>query len=234
MPVQGGETWRHRAPQSLSRRRRCERHGKPSDLLSWSARDGGAERRGEQLASQADTEQRFASPERLLNEPDFVLQERILVLFIDAHRPAHHHEASVPVQGTWHWLLLECTDVLDGDALGCEDVSNQTRRFTRDVLDGADGLLGHGALGWRWIGVGLEQCLGRLASRRSTVSVGSAAASHLQRAEKILLQIFDVLDTHRHTHQAVADAGALAFLAAHLAMGSTAGDADEAFHAAQA
>jgi hypothetical protein len=104
-------------------------------LLLRSTRYRRTERGSQKLAAKADSQDGPSLAQGVLDQADFLPQKRIFVLFINAHRPAHHNQTGMITEAARNRLTLEWADEVEGDVASLERLSNQAGRFHSHVLN---------------------------------------------------------------------------------------------------
>ena len=98
-----------------------------------------AERSGDELTPQAEAEQRTARRDALLEPLELAIDERVLVVLVDADRPAEHDEKIGREDVDGVELGRRHVDVGNGVAALCEQGREQPQIFERNVAESERG-----------------------------------------------------------------------------------------------
>ena len=141
VPVVAHERLRRAAPQQIRVGVAGQFHRVPADFLLLAAAHGGTQRGGQQLAAQADAQDRPFVLEGLIDEAHGVHQEGVAVEFVHAHGAAQDDESGGVSDVLGDGFAGEGAHVLGFQSVALQHLGDDAQVFALDVLQDLD--LGH-------------------------------------------------------------------------------------------
>jgi len=140
VPVQDGHAFE--IPERALSSFRSEGERRPADLLGCSGIDASAQGAGKELGAEANTQRRTGKIEALLEDRDFIGEERILVVFVSADRPSQNNQQVGIGQLRGMQVAHPGIEVLNAKAASGENTLECAEVFEVNVSDGRSGLHG--------------------------------------------------------------------------------------------